>query len=73
MQITLDLPDELAQQVLTLPNPPQFLANLLKQVLPETVATDSWVTFSAELEQHAVETGIPDLALHHDDYLSPRL
>ncbi len=73
MQITLDLPDELAQQVLTLPNPHQFLANLLKQVLPETVATDSWVTFSAELEQYAVDTGIPDLALHHDDYLAPPL
>jgi hypothetical protein len=73
MQITLDLPDELAQQVLTLPAPHQFLANLLKQVLPEPGATDSWVTFSAELEQHAVDTGVPDLALHHDDDLSPQL
>lgn len=67
MQITLELPDSLCEKLKSLPDPSGFMAKILSESFE--IKKDSWREFLENIELHAVETGIADLAENHDEYL----
>jgi hypothetical protein len=67
MQITLELPDSLCENLKSLPDPNGFILRVLSESLD--VKKDPWRKFLENIELHAVETGIADLAENHDQYL----
>jgi len=69
MQITLDLPDQLAEKLAALPDPRQFVIDLLAESLTGGLSKDEWWLLLDEIEGVAVDTGITDLAERHDHYL----
>ncbi|WP_295437070.1 hypothetical protein [uncultured Thiodictyon sp.] len=70
MQITLDLPDQLAEKLATLPDPRQFVIDLPAESLTDGLSRDEWWLLLEGIERVAVHTGITDLAERHDHYLS---
>ena len=69
MQLTLEIPDHLAQKLDALPDAPQFLLNLLTTSLEAGLNEDQWWALLDDIEQIAVDTGVTDLAERHDHYL----
>lgn len=69
MQLTLEIPDHLAQKLDALPDARQFIVNLLTTSLESGLSQDQWWSLLEDIEQVAVETGIADLAERHDHYL----
>lgn len=69
MQLTLEIPDHLAQKLDALPDARQFIVTLLTTSLESGLSQDQWWSLLEDIEQVAVETGITDLAERHDHYL----
>lgn len=69
MQITLDLPDQLAERLAALPDPGRFVIDLLAESLTGGLSQDDWWVLFEEIEGVAVNTGVRDLAERHDHYL----
>ncbi|WP_200375387.1 hypothetical protein [Thiocystis violacea] len=69
MQFVLDIPETLAEKLRALPDPQQFLVDVLAQSLDGGLSTDQWWRLLEDIESVAVDTGIADLAAHHDHYL----
>lgn len=69
MQLTLEIPDHLAQKLDALPDAPKFLLNLLTTSLESGLNEDQWWALLDDIEQIAVDTGVTDLAERHDHYL----
>jgi hypothetical protein len=69
MQLTLEIPDHLAQKLGALPDATQFLLNLLTTSLASGLNEDQWWALLDDIEQIAVDTGVTDLAERHDHYL----
>lgn len=69
MQLTLEIPDHLAQKLDALPDARKFIVNLLTTSLESGLSQDQWWSLLEDIEQVAVETGIADLAERHDHYL----
>ena len=69
MQLTLEIPDHLAQKLDDLPDAPQFLLNLLTTSLESGLNEDQWWALLDDIEQIAVDTGVTDLAERRDHYL----
>lgn len=68
MQMTLEIPDHLAQKLEALPDAPQFLLNLLTTSLESGLNEDQWWALLDDIEQIAVDTGLTDLAERHDHF-----
>ena len=69
MQIVLDIPETLAEKLHALPDPQQFVVDVLAQSLDSGLSSDQWWMLLEDIESVAVDTGITDLAAHHDYYL----
>lgn len=69
MQITIDIPDNLANKFNALPNPKEFIINLLSHSLDSGLNQDQWGLLLENIEDIAVDTGLTDLSEKHDDYL----
>jgi len=69
MHITLDIPEPLAAKLGALPDPRQFIIGLLTQSLEGGLSDDQWWQLLESIDSVAVDTGIRDLAEHHDHYL----
>ncbi|WP_295388994.1 hypothetical protein [uncultured Thiodictyon sp.] len=69
MQITLDLPDQLAEKLAALPDPRRFVIDLLAESLTGGLSQDEWWVLLEDIEGVAVDTGVTDLAERHDHYL----
>jgi len=69
MQITLDIPEPLATKLGALPNPRQFVIDLLTVSLEGGLSEDQWWQLLEEIDSVAVDTDVSDLAERHDHYL----
>jgi hypothetical protein len=69
MQITIDLPDHLADKLQTLPDPRRFIVDLLTDSLEGGLDADQWCTLLEGIDDIATSTGVVDLAERHDHYL----
>jgi hypothetical protein len=69
MQLTLDIPDRLGQQLNAMPDPQRFVVTLLSEFLDSGLDRDQWWSLLENIEEIAVDTGVSDLAERHDDYL----
>jgi hypothetical protein len=69
MQIVLDIPEALAEKLRALPDPQQFVVDLLAQSLDGGLSSDQWWMLLEDIESVAVDTGVADLAANHDHYL----
>jgi len=65
MQITLDIPDDLASQLNDFSSPQQLILKLLNDHLKNQ--DDPWS--NPELELPSTDAGITDFAANHDHYL----
>lgn len=69
MQIVLDMPETLAEKLHALPNPQQFVIELLTQSLDGAFNSDQWWILLEDIASVAVDTEVTDLATLHDRYL----
>ncbi len=72
MQLTLEVPNTLGYRLKSIPNLNEFIVKVLSQSLsiPKSIPkSDVWNEFLSNIDQHAVETGISDLAENPDHYL----
>lgn len=69
MQITIDVPDRLAEKLQALPDPRGFVLDLLTDSLDGGLSEDQWWGLLEEIEGIAASTGVSDLAERHDHYL----
>jgi len=72
MQLTFEVPNTLGYRLKSIPNLNEFIVSVLSQSLsfPKSIPkSDVWNEFLSNIDQHAVETGISDLAENHDHYL----
>ncbi|UHD15445.1 hypothetical protein [Thiocapsa bogorovii] len=69
MQIVLDIPETLAEKLRALPDPQQFVVDVLVQSLDCGLSSDQWWMLLEDIESVAVDTGVADLAANHDHYL----